>query len=105
MAWLPVALLATISLLVELIKWVDNAAAPLGLQVQVDHGSADVAMTQQLFNGMQVGTCIKQMRSEGMPKGVGAKTFFLKACLLHSLFYIKLNAAGVHALALFRSFK
>ncbi len=59
MAWQPVALLATICLLVELIKRVDNAAPSLGLQMQVDHGSADVAMTQQLFNSVKVCTGIR----------------------------------------------
>jgi len=42
----PVALLAAIALrVIELIKRVDDATAPLGLQVQVNHCSADVAMT------------------------------------------------------------
>jgi hypothetical protein len=104
-AWQPVALLAIIRLLVELVKRVNDAAAPLGLQVQVDHSSANVAMTQQLFNSVQVGTGIEQVRSEGMAKGVSAKTFVLKACLLHGLLYIKLNASGVHTLTLFRSLK
>jgi hypothetical protein len=102
-------LLATIVLLVELVKRIYNAAAPLGLQVQVDHGSANVAMTQQLFNGVQVGTGIEQMSGPDsyreMTKGVSAKTFVLKTCLLHGLLYIKLNASGVHTLTLLGTFK
>src|SRR4051794_37395129 len=99
-------LLAAIALLVvELVKGVDDTAAPLGLQVQVDHGSADVAMTQKFFYGVQVCTCIKQVCGEGMAKGVSTKTFVLKSCLLHSQLHIELNAAGMHCLALFCSFK
>lgn len=45
--------------LVELIKGVNDAAAPVRLQVQVDHGSTDVAMTQQFFDGVQVSAGIK----------------------------------------------
>lgn len=105
-ALVPVVLSATILLLViKMIKRVNNAAAPVGLQVQVNHGSADVAMTQQFFDGMQIGARIKQVSSEGMAKGVSAKTFVLKACLLHGLLYIKLNTSAMHALSLFRSFK
>ncbi len=40
-----------------------------------------------------------------MTKGVSAKTFTLKTCLLHCQLYIELYAAGVHALTLFGSFK
>ena len=105
-ALLPVVLLACIRLLVmELVKGVDDTAAPVRLQVQIDHRSADVAMAQQLFNGMQVGTGIKEVSSEGVPKGMSAKTLILKACLLHGNLHIELNAAGVHALTLFDSFK
>jgi hypothetical protein len=43
----------------ELIKRIYNAPATARLQVQVDHGSTDVAMTQQLFNGVQVGAGIE----------------------------------------------
>ncbi|MEJ7683341.1 MAG: hypothetical protein WKG06_36880 [Segetibacter sp.] len=56
-ALLPVALLAAIALLViELIKRINNTAAPVGLQVQVNHCSANVAVTQQFFNGVKVRT-------------------------------------------------
>jgi len=89
-----VALLAAIALLaIELIKRINNTAAPVGLQVQVNHCSADVAVTQQFFNRVQVRTGIKHVRSEGMAKGVSAETFILKACLLHCHLHIKLNTA------------
>jgi hypothetical protein len=99
-------LLAAIALqVIELIKGVNDAAAPVCLQVQVDHCSADVAMAQEFFDGVQIGAGVEQMRSERMSKGVGAKTFILKACLLHCKLYIKLNTAAMHALALLLSFE
>ena len=78
----------------ELIKRVDDTAAPVGLQVQVNHCSANVAVPQQFFNGVQIGTGIGQVCSKGMTQSVGAKTPVLKACLLHGLLYIKLWCFG-----------
>jgi hypothetical protein len=101
-----VVLLATIGLLVvELVKRVDNTAAPLRLQVQVNHCSLNLTMSQEFFNGVQIGTCIKQMSSEGMAKGMYAILFMLKTCLLHRLFYSMPYAAAMHRLAFGIAFK
>ena len=90
-ALLPVVLLAAIALLIsEMIKRVYNAAAPVCLQVQVNHCSADVAMTQQFFYGVEVSGGIGQMSGKGMAKRMSAVTFIVKACLLHGQLYLEL---------------
>jgi len=105
-ALLPVALFGIIARqFIELIKGVDDTAAPVRLQVQVNHDSADVAMAQQFFDGMQIGTGIQQVRGKGMTQGMSAKTFILKACLLHGYLHNQLNTAAMHALAILFSFE
>ena len=54
----------------ELIKRVDDTAAPVRLQVQVNHGSSNVAMPQQFFNGMQVGARVEQVSGKGMAESL-----------------------------------
>ncbi len=89
----------------ELVQRVDDTAAPMRLQVQVDHRSSNITVPQQFLDSVQIGAGIQQMRSEGVAKGVGTETLALKACLLHGKFYIELDAARVHALALLLSFE
>ena len=36
----------------------------------VDHGGADIAMTQQFLNGANVVACFQKMRGERMPQDV-----------------------------------
>jgi hypothetical protein len=101
-----VLLAAIIGLLVvKLIKGVNDAAATVGLQVQVNHCSLNLTMSQEFFNAVQIGTGIKQMSSEGMAKGMYAILFMLKTCLPHRLFYSMLYAAAMHRLAFGIAFK
>jgi len=85
-------------LIIEMIKRVYYAAAPVTLQVHVYHGSADVAMTEQFFYGVQVGACIEQVGCEGMAKCMSAVTFVFKASLLHGQLYLKLYSSAMHTL-------
>jgi hypothetical protein len=67
----------------KLIKWVNDTATSLGLQMQIHHCSTDVAVTQQFFDRMQISAGIEQMSRKGMPKGMSTKPFVLEASLLH----------------------
>src|SRR6266540_428887 len=53
------SLFAAIALaVIELIERINDTATSMCLQMQIDHGSRNVTMTKQFFNGVQIGACI-----------------------------------------------
>src|SRR3954453_20487211 len=106
-AWLPVHLPATGMWLKigQLIKGVNDTAAAVCLQVQIDHGGLYVAMPQQFFDSMQIGTGIKQMGGKGMAKGMYVIALMPQSGTAHSQFYTVLYTAAVHFIAFGSPFK
>jgi hypothetical protein len=77
----------------------------VGLQVQIDHCSANVAMSQQFFDRAQMGAGIQKVSGEGMTKGVNRVVFVAKVCGIHFQVEAVLKASAVHWLALCLPFK
>ena len=100
------SLFAAIALaVIELIERINDTATPMCLQMQIDHGSRNVTMTRQFFNGVQIGACIEQVRSERMTKRMCIIALMPKPCLLHSLLQGMLYAPAMHTLAFGLPFK
>ena len=56
----------------EIVQGTRNALATLLKDVGVDHGGGNIVVPEQLLNGADIGSALKQVGGEGMPKGMGA---------------------------------